>query len=508
MTPDGLRRTLRFAVASLVIVAPLPFGSVQSGAVLGFELAAAAAGLITIALLARDEAARQAVPGPALGVCLAVIGLGLFQIAPWPFALAERLNPTAALVKPLVPYLGLSHPPAVAWSVAAPETTDALLRFVAYVLVGLASAVAFDDASSRRQLAIVVVGAAVFQAAYGSGEYLTGRQHIFGFAKKHYLDSATGTFINRNHMATFLAMALPFSLSLALPDRRSSRRREHTWRSRLVAAGEGVGLTRVLAVFGSAVIWTGLLLSHSRAGLLAALIAAAIVLVRFRSVRAARWAGALGAIVLLALLSAELTQAPGERFFTVKDDIQSKGGRVTVWRDATALIASRPVLGWGFGTFESAFPMVQSEAIELRYDHAHNDWVEWTTEGGAVALLAAAAFLGLTLRQASGRATDSGFDAGFRVAGRAAIAAVAVHALWDFSLRIPAVALTAAVIAGVLLGDYATTSASRAAESAFPPPSMNASNQSSRLSRFQMRLPWSARPARSSSIRRLTASGL
>jgi O-antigen ligase len=169
------------------------------------------------------------------------------------------------------------------------------------------------------------------------------------------------------------------------------------------------------------------------------------------------------------LLSAELAQAPGERFFTVKDDIEAKGGRLTVWRDATGLITARPVLGWGFGTFESAFPMFQSEGIELLYDHAHNDWVEWTTEGGVVALVAAVGLLLLALRAGRGGAPAEGFDAAFTVACRAAIVAVALHALWDFSLRIPAVAVVMAAVMGVGLAGQPSAIMTGSMAGAFPP---------------------------------------
>jgi O-antigen ligase len=400
-------------------------------------------------LLARDRDALSVLPHVPLAICAAITTLGVFQILPLPFAIAEKFNPTVDLMRPLIPHLGLDHPPAVSWSVAAPETTDALLRFVAYVLLGLATAVAFHTERSRRRIALVLVTSGVFQALYGSGEYLTGRQHIFGFAKKYYLDSATGTLINRNHFATLLVVALPFALTLATPHRTATH--ERGWRERLIRLSKGPGLTRVFAILASALIWMGLLLSHSRAGLVAGIAAAAIAVVRPRGERAIRWTAAIGMAVFLVLLSAELAQAPGERLLTVKDDIEAKGGRLTVWRDATALIATRPILGWGFGTFASAFPMVQSERIEQLYDHAHNDWVEWTTEGGVVALLAAVALVGLALRATWSRTTDPESKA-FGAACRAALIAVALHSLWDFSLRIPAVATAVSVLMGLAFG--------------------------------------------------------
>jgi len=507
VSPDLLRGALRLGVLALLVLAPLPFGAVRPGAVLAIELAASALGLIAILLVARDPDAAAAVPRLPLAIALGLVALGAFQALPLPFAVAETFNPTAELVRPLIPYLGLDRPPAVAWSVAAPETVDALLRLVAYVLLSLAAAIAFDDAPSRRRFAMVLVGSAVFQAVYGSAEYLSGHQHIFAFAKKHYLDSATGTFINRNHLATYLAMALPFGLALSLPEERRVPERARTWRERLVAASSGSALVRLLAAGACALLWMGLLLSHSRAGLVAALAAAAIVLVRYRTLRAARWAAAIGACVLLTLLTLELAQAPGERFFSIRDDIEARGGRLAVWRDASALVAVRPILGWGFGTFESAFPTVQSADIDLRYDHAHNDWLEWSIDGGLLALAAAIALLVLALRPPR-PAAASGFDAAFGVAARAAVVAAALHGAWDFSLRIPAVAVVGAVVLGGTLGDQARAISARAeASAALPPPSTKVWNHSSRLSRFQTRWPWSALPRRSSSIRFRTAAG-
>jgi O-antigen ligase len=468
VTPERLRAALRFGVLALLLLSPLPYGSVRYGAVLAIELTAAALGLVAILLIGRDEDASAAVPKASLAICLGVIALGIFQTVPLPFSIAEKFNPTVALVRPLIPYLGLDHPPVVSWSVAAPETTDALLRFIAYVLIGLAAAVAFDTERSRRRFAVVLVVAAVFQAVYGSGEYLSGRQHIFGFAKKYYLDSATGTFINRNHFATLLAIVLPFALVLAIPKATSDRTPDPTsWRRRFVALADGGGLGRLLAVAASALIWLGLLLSHSRAGLAAALVGASIVLFRFRATRAARWAQALGAGVLLLLLTIETAQAPGERFLTLKDDIEDTAGRPAVWRAAMELVRERPMLGWGFGTFERAFPTVQSANIEMHYDHAHNDWLEWAIEGGVLALGVAITLLGVALRNTWRTARATTGAATFSIAFQAAIAALAVHAAFDFSLRIPAMAVMGSALMGMALARPLSAAATRVAANVF-----------------------------------------
>jgi O-antigen ligase len=452
VSPDRLRIAIRVGIYALLLLAPLPFGSVQSGYVLAIELTAAAIGLASIALLAIDAEARAALPRLPLALCVGIVALGVFQILPLPFSIAERFNPTADLVRPLIPYLGLDHPPAVSWSVAPPETTDALLRFVAYAWIGLGAALAFDSREGRRRLAIVLVASAAFQAVYGSGEYLSGHQHIFGFAKKHYLDSATGTFINRNHYATFLALALPFALALAIGSPASQPR--NGWRERVLATADSAGLTRLFGWAAASLLWLGLLLSHSRAGLAFGVVGVAVVIVECRTRRAARWVAVVAGLVLLALLSRDLAQAPGERFRSLASDLSAPGGRTTVWRDTLDLVKERPVFGWGLGAFESAFPSVQSSEIQLSYDHAHNDWLEWLVEGGIAAVLPALALFALALRRAGQRRLRSrdGPDAALVAAAVGALSAVALHAFWDFSLRIPAVAVAVTATLAVAIG--------------------------------------------------------
>jgi putative inorganic carbon (HCO3(-)) transporter len=491
VTPDRLRAILQTGVLALVFLTPLPFGSVQTGAVLAIELSACALGLGTVLLLRTDYRSARAIPKFPAAVCVGLIVLGILQLIPIPFSIAQAFNPTVDLMRPLVPYLGLTELPGVSWSVASTETMDALLRFISYVLIGLATSMAFRSKRSRNRWMFALLLAAIFQSVYGSGEYLTGRQHIFGYAKQYYLDSATGTFINRNHFATFLAIALPYAIACAMTPSRAGQNR--TWRERIIGFTEASSVLRLLGTVAIALIWMGLLLSHSRAGLLSALAGMSVMLFQLRGYRAARMTAVVGGLVFLAVLTRELAQTPWERFVQVPNDLVAKGGRLEVWRDSERLFAMRPLLGWGFGTFEIAFPIVQSADINVHYDHAHNEWVEWTIEGGVLALVSVVMLLAYSLRRSD-------------AASRAAVVAVALHAVWDFSLRIPSNAVAVAATIGFGYAAYADATVARATASAFPPPSMNASNHSSRLRRFQMRWPWSKRPLRSSVIRLRMAS--
>ena len=115
------------------------------------------------------------------------------------------------------------------------------------------------------QIAAVIVAAGAFQALYGSAEYLSGHQHIFAYAKKHYVDEASGTFINRNHFAGFLAVTLPFALALVFEGvRRLAPAR--SVRERLVRLTEPSGVMLGAGALAAALIWTGVVLSYSRGG--------------------------------------------------------------------------------------------------------------------------------------------------------------------------------------------------------------------------------------------------
>jgi O-antigen ligase len=91
------------------------------------------------------------------------------------------------------------------------------------------------------------------------------------------------------------------------------------------------------------------------------------------------------------------------------------------------MIRQRPWLGFGLGTYVEVYPQFASFDIGLTVDHAHNDWAEWTAEGGIPMLL-------LMLGIAAGS-----FRPALRVGWALGIHAVFLHSLIDFPLQIPAI---------------------------------------------------------------------
>lgn len=433
-------------LAGLVLLAPLPFGAVSFSAAALVTGVAAAVGLASAWMLARGEIrlTRRAIA--VLAAASVVLLVGLVQLAPLPSAwpagrlLGVDLGQVSREVGVPAP-LGVSPSPTA--------TLDASARYAALLFVGLGAAAVTRTERHLRAWGFVIIASGCFQALYGAAEYLSGRQHIFGYAKVAYLDSATGTFINRNHYASFLAMCLPLAMSLLLG--RWTGARASGWRERVLQITSARGLER--AALGAAVcaLWLGILLSRSRAGLAVALLGTAVVLWRPRRSRL------LPALVIVALLLVpvfflllETVDPPGARLAELRDDIHARGGRLVVWSAATELLQARPLLGFGLGTFDDVFPVVQPAEVVSRYRHAHNEWLQAATEGGLVSVAAIAVAFGLLVTRTRPPSHGSELAAAMDRALTASILVVAAHSLVDFPLRIPAVAALLGVMVGLL----------------------------------------------------------
>ncbi len=454
MTPRGeglraerTRAVLRFAVLALVLAAPLPFGSVEPGAVLALELSCAVVGALAVLVLLREPHAWPRAASPALAAVAVWVLVGVLQLLPVPSGWSA---PPAAEARhalaPLVPEIAAAT---ASWSVSPPDTVDATVRLCAYVLLGLAAAVAFDRRRYARTAAIVIASSAAFQALYGAAEYLSGRQHIFGYAKQHYLDEATGTFINRNHFAGYLAMALPLALALALPAQREGAN-GNGWRKRTLAWAGASGVGTVLAFVAVASIWAGIALSYSRTGLAAAALASACFLFTAGLARKTLVTALLLSAIPIVLLMGLEIRAPAERFATVLAEAESGRGRAVVWRTTAGLAARHPILGHGLGTFETVYEPHRSPRAPGRYDHAHNDWLESFCDGGVLALGAGLVLLVISARWLRRLPEEILLGSGVvRVAAGAGVMAIAAHSLTDFCLRIPANAALLAVLLGL-----------------------------------------------------------
>lgn len=443
IAPEAWRAALRAGLFGLVLVAPLPFGSVRPTAVLLLELCAAGLGMAAVLVLQHDPSGLPARARTLAGPALVILAVGLLQLVPVPTVWTRLVVPRTAAVRESVGQLLPETASTLAASSLDPTATrDALVRFVAYALILVVAAVAVQRPKHLRHAAWAIALAGALEGLYGSAEYLSGHQHVLGWAKRSLTDGASGTFVNPNHFAGFLAMTLPIAMALVLESARGLPAARH-WRERLLCLGGSAGLGVVVGTLATALIWFGVILSYSRGGLAVAL--AAVALLGAWSGRASTRVRLLAALLVLPtllLLWLEV-QAPGERFVAQQEELLSLSGRLPVWVATLGMVPDYLLLGTGLGTFEAVFPLYQPAHVGGEWSHAHCDWLQSLVEGGPAVTLALVALLFLLLRRRGARRPLLG------AAVCAGIAAVALHSLTDFSLRIPANAVLAACLAGL-----------------------------------------------------------
>jgi O-antigen ligase len=167
-----------------------------------------------------------------------------------------------------------------------------------------------------------------------------------------------GPFPSRNNFAQFLELCLPVALYEASLYQTGRGRRNWT------------------ASIAPAVMLGAGLASASRAGavLLVAEAFAVLWIVR-KQMRMPVFAFAGYALAFAALAGAgTLAHRLAER-----DPLQV---RREIYSSAAAMIAQRPWLGYGLGTFATVYPEFAEFDSGAAVEHAHSDWLEWTAEGG------------------------------------------------------------------------------------------------------------------------------
>ena len=139
-----------------------------------------------------------------------------------------------------------------------------------------------------------------------------------------------------------------------------------------------------------------------------------------------------------------------ERLAQLEQELTLAGAnRLTLWQNCLDLIRERPLTGHGYGTFEQLFHLTRDPGFERIWHTAHNTYLEHAVELGLPATLALYGGMLLLVVHCARGVLRRRRDRVLPTAAVGVSALVASHALVDFSLQIPAVAITYAAVMGI-----------------------------------------------------------
>src|SRR2546428_6703189 len=415
-----------------MVLTAVPYGTVEPWSEAVFEIAVFA--LCTLFVIEGYLSGSWRINGLLLLYpVIALIGVSLLQsISLWP------ANDAAAGAGKV-------------WVAVSPDPYESKRFALKVASLTIAAALLMRYTATRRRMKTlinVVVGIGVASAVFGILRQALQRQ--MGFILP-LLPPGPGyaQFINKNHFAFLMEMALGLGLGLIV--------------------ARGVRRERVLIYVAALIsVWTALVLSNSRGGLLAMMGQMAFTLVLFIRRRTRKGSGAsndghrgpvrrsarsfavqialvVGLVIAVILgviwigggaLASNIESASSELQAT-QSELREGSRRRDIWRASWRMFKANQIAGAGLGGYWAAVPQYHDASGKMTPQQAHNDYLELLASGGLIGAAIGIWFLILLIQRLrlAIRARDSLYRAS-ACGVTIAVLGVAVHSLFDFGLHI------------------------------------------------------------------------
>lgn len=322
-----------------------------------------------------------------------------------------------------------------------PQSTRLVaMNVLAYVLA-LGLLLRYTNTRRRlRALIYLVIGIAVLSAVFGMVRQMTQGEET-GFLLPGLMPyMGYGQFINPNHFAFLMEMALGLTLGL-------------------IVAGGVRREQKLVHLAPAMLLCAALVLSNSRGGILS-MLSQMLFLVLIYSLRPPRreasekstWflrvvgsSGVRAAVIVALFLGLVLSVfwLGGERLESkigLNDNIMAMGRdstpRIEIWRSTWQVIKANPVFGVGFGAYWVSIDEFNDRSGRYKPYAAHNDYLDIVASGGLIGLALAGWFVFLVIKHAriQLRATDP-FRRAACAGALVGLFGVAVHSLVEFGLQ-------------------------------------------------------------------------
>jgi O-antigen ligase len=349
---------------------------------------------------------------------VAVFEVGTFGLAVGALIRWRRTPPR--FVYPLAPLLF-----AVSWglfqwgtgrTVSAFETRIALARWAALLAVFVTGWLLFQDQRVHRWFRSAMLWFGFLVAVEATLQTFTAGGKFFWLFEAEY-PGLMGPILYRNHYAAFIEAVLPLAVYGAMTSKRDS----------------------LLYSCMAAAMYASVIAAASRAGFVLAsgeiVVVTALLWLQGRTSGRAVGRSLLRVVLLLAVFTTVVGWGRvWERLETPDPFATRREFNISSMR----MIAARPGLGSGLGTWPVVYPAYAIIDTGAFANRAHADWLEWTAEGGLPLGIAMVTLFVWCLRPA--------FDSVWGIG----VIAVLLHATVDYPFSRPALAAWTVVIVALL----------------------------------------------------------
>ena len=289
-----------------------------------------------------------------------VFQVGVFALC----AVAFWRRPPARISYPAVPLaaavvLGLVQL-AASLTAYAFDTKTATIHWATFLAVFIIGFSVFQQPDVGRWFRSAMIWFAFLVSVWATLQTFTSGGKVFWLFPTGY-PSVMGPILSRNHYAAFIEVALPIAFYKALHSRHNS----------LLYSGM------------AAAMYASIIASASRAGtvLATAEILAVAVIMAARGLASGRAIGA--ALLRAAILFAAFTAIVGwERVWDRFLEPDPMNGRRELAISSLHMISDHPYTGSGLGTWPTVYPRYAIVDNGMFANQAHDDWLQFTAEGG------------------------------------------------------------------------------------------------------------------------------
>ena len=336
------------------------------------------------------------------------------------------------------------------WTAYRHDTFSQALLYLSYGMLVFLTIQTLRRSSQAKALAIAITVYGITVASFALLQGLSPNGKLYWLRTPRLGGWIYGPYVSHNNYAGLMEMLVPVPLIFCL-----TRYAE--------------GHLRTIIAAGAALMAGTIFLSGSRGGMIsfvAEMIFFGVVLIRME--KGPKIAASVGvfAVVMIALLlwigGVELTKRVGTIGSEAKQEL-SGGLRWTIDKDGLRMLAHKPILGWGLGSFPVAYPQFRSFYTTFFINDAHNDYLQFLVETGAVGFALVLWFVVAVYRNALNKLRDwpDDINGAVTLACLLGCTGILVHSFVDFNLQVPANAAWFYVICAIAASPYRLESRQR-----------------------------------------------